>query len=51
MQWQSENCEEGFLPLLDLVLTGPWAAQVTAVLEALSKLHKFQNEEVDSEGR
>lgn len=50
MLWHSANCEEGFLSLLDLVLTGPGAAQVTAVLAALSKLHKFQNEADDSDG-
>lgn len=51
MQWQSESCEEGSLSLLNLVLTGPGAAQVTTVLAALSKLHKFQNEADDLDGR
>lgn len=51
MQWQSESCEEGFLSLLDLVLTGLGAAQVIAVLAALSKLHKFQAESGDSKAR
>lgn len=51
MQWQSENCEEGFLSLLDPVLTDLQAAQVIAVLAALSKLHKFQAEAGDSKVR
>lgn len=43
MQWHLESHEEGFLSLLDYVLVGPGAAQVTAVLAALSKLHKLKN--------